>query len=109
MEPFGLLFHDDKQQKDFVQRVVVTRNYLTHYDPGLEGHVAKDQSLWELTAGLAALFQLHLLKLIGFSPDRIDGVLKGTSHLQRLMTSAGMHPQGALPVGAPKSGRNQLT
>ena len=90
IKPFERFFGDARQQKAFVAKVVVTRNYLTHYDSKLEGQAANGADLWKLTAGLEALFQLHLLQLVGFDPGRIDRVLRGHNNLPRLLTSAGM-------------------
>lgn len=93
VEPFGHLFADTRKQKAFVDKVVITRNYLTHYDSGLEDQATKEQDLWGLTAGLEALFQLHLLQFIGLDGGHIDRILQGPSNLQIQLTSAGMHVQ----------------
>ena len=90
IEPFERFFGDARQQNTFIAKVTVTRNYLTHYDPNLESQAAKGRNLWELTAGLEALFQLHLLRSIGFDAKRIDQSLQRPSNLQRRLTSAGL-------------------
>ena len=84
--PFEHLFGNNGQQRALINKVVVTRNYLTHYDSSLEGQAAKGQDLRELTARLKALFQLHLLKLIGFDTGSIERALQGGSNLRRLLT-----------------------
>ena len=91
IEPFGRFFGDKKQQRAFIKKVVVTRNYWTHFDSRIEAQAAKEQELWELTARLKALFQLHLLKLIGFDNVRIEQILQGNSNLQRLLPSSGLN------------------
>ena len=91
IEPFGRFFGDNKQQSAFIDKVVVTRNYWTHFDSQIEAKAAKEQELWELTARLKALFQLHLLKLIGFDNMRIEQILQGHSNLQRLLPSSGLN------------------
>ena len=89
-EPFEQFFEGQRKQKDFIDKAVVTRNYLTHYDARLETRAAKGQDLWKLTKGLEVLFQLHLLQFIGFNSDSVDQFLQRPSHLRQLMTSAGM-------------------
>ena len=91
IEPFGRFFGDNKQQSAFIDKVVVTRNYWTHFDSQIEAKAAKEQELWELTARLKELFQLHLLKLIGFDNVRIEQTLQGRSNLRRLLPSSGLN------------------
>ena len=91
IEPFERFFGSNRQQKDFIAKVVDTRNYLTHYDKSLEGQTAEGQDLWELTKALEALFLLHLLRSIGFDNEGIDQVLQRPHSLQQLLTSSGMH------------------
>ena len=49
IEPFERFFGDLEHQKAFVNKVVITRNYLTHYDSILEGQAAAGRELWQLT------------------------------------------------------------
>ena len=90
IEPFERFFGDARQQNTFIAKVMVTRNYLTHYDRTLETQAAKGRTLWELTGGLEALFQLHLLRSIGFDGGRIDRSLQRPSSLRSRLTSAGL-------------------
>ena len=90
MDPFERFFGDNRQQQSFINRVVVTRNYLTHYDSSIEDQVVTGMDLWRLTVRLEALFQLHLLQFIGFDAERIDRVLQGGSNLRMMFTRAGL-------------------
>ena len=91
IEPFRRFFGDHRQQKAFIDKVVVTRNYWTHYDSSLEGEAAKGRDMRELTKVLEALFQLHLLRLIGFDSGRIEQTLQGGSNLRKLLASSGLN------------------
>ena len=81
--PFQHFFGASKARKAFIRKVVDTRNYLTHYDSELESRAATGQDLWELTMKLEALFQLHLLQIVGLDTDRIDSIVQGHSSLKR--------------------------
>ena len=88
IEPFAQLFGDTKQQKSFINQVVNTRNYLTHYDLNLESHAAQGRDLWRLTKRLEALFQLHTLKFIGMDIMASEQGIEGHSNLGRLLKLA---------------------
>ena len=90
MEPFERFFGDLGQRKNFVNKVVITRNYLTHYDSSLEGQAAEGRELWQLTRKLEVLFQLHMLQIIGFDAGQVDRSLHPLSNLRRLLRTAGL-------------------
>ena len=75
IEPFKNHFGNKKKRKKFINRIVDTRNYLTHYDPNLEPKAAKGQALQVLCQKIEALFQLHFLQLIGFSQEDINAIV----------------------------------
>ncbi len=75
LEPFESLYGDSKQRKQFIGKVIDTRNYLTHYDEKLAQQAAKGESLWSLCMKLEALFQLHFLRLIGLDGDFIKNLV----------------------------------
>ena len=73
--PFNDLFGTESARKTFVNQVVNTRNYLTHYDQDIKNQAVNDpQELLRLHHKLEALVQLHLLKLLGIDPDRIGNL-----------------------------------
>ena len=63
LQSFESLYGDSKQRKQFIMKVIDTRNYLTHYDPKLAQQAANAETLWKLCMKLEALFQLHFLRL----------------------------------------------
>lgn len=71
LEPFESLYGSPKERKQFIGKVINTRNYLTHYDPKLELQAANGETLWKLCMKLEALFQLHFLMLIGLDAEFI--------------------------------------
>jgi hypothetical protein len=75
LKPFAAHFGNAEARKEFVDRMVDTRNYLTHYDPALAERAAHGVDIYYLTAKLEALFQLHLLTMIGISRERIEHLI----------------------------------
>ena len=74
IEPFDCLIDDERRPK-LIDRIVNTRNYLTHYDSKLESKVAKGDVLRFLCIKMNALFRLHFLKLIGFHEQEINAIV----------------------------------
>ena len=63
--PFDNLFGSESARAAFVNQVVYTRNYLTHYDEGIKEQAVTDAGeLRRLRSKLEALVQLHLLRLL---------------------------------------------
>ena len=84
LDPFKLWFGDQDKRKAFVNSVCHTRNYLTHYDEDNTNDRAKDShALFELLGKLEALFQLHLLALIGLDNSSIDSIIQQNYGLRR--------------------------
>ena len=75
IEPFKEVIEDQKKQKELINRIVNTRNYLTHYDQSLESEAAKGDDLRTLCLKMELLLQLHFLKLLDFSREQIDSLL----------------------------------
>ena len=72
ISPFKELFGAKSARDEFVNKVVNTRNYLTHYDEGIKNKAVTDpQELLQLQSKLIALLQLHLLKILGIEHDKI--------------------------------------
>ena len=70
--PFNDLFGSESAHATFVNQVVCTRNYLTHYDQGIKDQAVTDPyELRKLHSKLEGLIQLHLLQLLGFEHDHI--------------------------------------
>ena len=76
--PFEDLFGAESGSKAFVNQVVNTRNYLTHYDDTIKDEAATEpQKLLGLHRKLEALLQLHLLQLLGLERDQIRSIAIG--------------------------------
>jgi hypothetical protein len=76
-----VLFIDKKDQKSFINKVVVTRNYLTHYDKSKEKDIINNYELFILTQKLKLLLEICLLHELGFSKEEIkDITLKQIAH-----------------------------
>lgn len=77
-------FGDYEKRRALVNRICDTRNYLTHYDEDTtKSRATGANELFELHEKLQALFQLHLLKLIGLDDLRIDAIVRGNRYLCR--------------------------
>jgi hypothetical protein len=61
--------------RSFIQKVVTTRNYNTHFDKRLEGQAAREGDLHGLTQKLNRLLEVCLLGEIGFDDRRIRDLL----------------------------------
>lgn len=64
-----------QSKKDFVDKVMDTRNYLTHYDPKKEKKAAKKLELYKLTETLSYVVQVCLLIEIGMTARRCADLL----------------------------------
>jgi len=82
LKPFATQFGNADARKQFVDGVVNTRNYLTHYDSTLADRAAQGAAIHRLTAKLEALFQLHLLAMVGISQERIEHLLAENQKLR---------------------------
>lgn len=59
----------------FINKVVTTRNYLTHYDPSLEGQAVRGEELLGLVTTLSALLKVCLLVEIGFGVEEVKDIV----------------------------------
>ncbi|MGE4398706.1 MAG: HEPN domain-containing protein [Campylobacterales bacterium] len=83
IEPFGKYIGSNSCRKKLIKKIVDTRNYLTHYDEALKEKAASGGELWILCIKMEAIFQLHFLKVIGFTEEEIDSVAKNSHPLKR--------------------------
>ena len=70
IEPFKDLFGNKGKRKKLVNRIVDTRNNLTHH------HLEREDidDLWVLCQKMEALFQLLFLQMIGFGQEEIRSI-----------------------------------
>lgn len=73
-DPFEKYMCGDRRP-GMIDKIVKTRNYLTHYNPKLNEDSAKGQLLNFLCLKMNVLFRLQFLKLIGFSIQEIDDII----------------------------------
>ena len=86
LEEFSELYGiSGRDRNSFVRKVVVTRNYLTHYDKSLKSETANTQDLFDLTRKLKSLLQLHFLQLIGMDNESITELTKSNPLYHDLM------------------------
>ena len=84
VEPFSDLFDAPSAQQRFINDVVNTRNYLTHYDADIRSQaVTAPDELWRLYHKLEGLVQLQLLHLLGFEAGRIKAIVMQYPRLRR--------------------------
>ncbi|WP_329955164.1 HEPN domain-containing protein [Xanthomonas albilineans] len=89
LKPFTSHFGNAEERKVLVDNMVDTRNYLTHYDPALAARAAQRIDLLKLVYKLEALFQLHLLLLVGIDQSRINALVASNLKLRQRL---GMEP-----------------
>jgi ApeA N-terminal domain 1 len=70
------VFRNSEHREQFVNKVVTTRNYLTHYDKGSMENVVKNAELFHLEQGLKLLMETIFLKEMGFDPNKAKECLK---------------------------------
>lgn len=88
VEPFKKYIGTSKDRTKLIRSIVETRNYLTHYDESTVENVVQGHDLWPLCLKMEAIFQLHLLEMLGFAKNEIDSVYKNSSDLGRKLREA---------------------
>jgi len=83
IEPFKEFLGTDKEREKLINTIVDTRNYLTHYDNSLESKAASDKDLLSLCLKMEAIFQIHLLQVLGFTQTQIKSIFDNSDELQQ--------------------------
>jgi len=83
IEPFKKHLGNSDERSKFLRRIVDTRNYLTHYSEDLKERSAKGRDMWILCQRMEVVFNLHFLKVIGFTEDKINSVVENSYPLKR--------------------------
>jgi len=83
IEPFKSYFGNRDERKKLIRKIVVTRNYLTHYSEELEVEAAKGAELWVLCEKMAAIFKMHLFQQLGFSVAEVQEIINSNERLKR--------------------------
>jgi hypothetical protein len=77
-----------RNQKAFIEKVVNTRNFYTHYDLALEDKVAREEELYRLTQIPVFLLEACFLNELGFSPQQsVELFQKNSDHRNVLSLS----------------------
>ena len=83
IEPFKDIIGDESKRDSLIDKIVKTRNDLTHSNLDLNPQTAKSKILWYLCLKMELLFQLHFLHLIGFNREQIDSLLADSISLRQ--------------------------
>ncbi len=86
--PFESFLPQGAKLKRFTRLIVDTRNYLTHYNPSLEGRAARGGALLGLSNRMEAFFALLLLSRIGFTPEQLIAITQENRDFQYKMKDA---------------------
>jgi hypothetical protein len=68
----------------FIDDLVNTRNYLTHYNPKKKEKAAKDEDLVKLTGRAKLFLESSLLNELGFGIDEIKTIIQKNKHFDYL-------------------------
>ena len=82
IEPFKDIIGDESKRDSLIDKIVKTRNDLTHSNLDLNPQTAKSKILWYLCLKMELLFQLHFLRLIGFNREEIDSIMANCPQIQ---------------------------
>ncbi|HOW53627.1 MAG TPA: hypothetical protein PLR60_03145 [Syntrophorhabdaceae bacterium] len=91
IDPFKSYFGTARDRNALIGNIVNTRNYLVHYDKSLETKSLTGVELWSVCMKIEGLFQLHLLKLLGFSGDEIEAIVKNHGQLASKLAKSKNH------------------
>ena len=83
---FVNLFKDNREISEFIDKIVNTRNYLTHYDDSLRTQSAKEDELHEITDKLTMILYFLILQILGFNPEYLERVFKRHWKYEKLFT-----------------------
>ena len=82
IDPFKQLLGSSNDRSSLIRSIVNTRNYLTHYNHDLEDIASTGKDLLPLCKKMEAIFQLHLLDVIGFTQEEIVSIHKNSNGLK---------------------------
>src|SRR5215210_2546945 len=70
---------DKKKQirAEFIERVVATRNYRTHFDDSKKDKAARGEELYQIMRKLNLVLEACLMEEIGFSPEKTKDAISG--------------------------------
>jgi hypothetical protein len=83
IEPFKEHVGTSKEREKLINSITNTRHYFTHYNESLKSQAAEGDDLWILCIKMEAIFQLHLLQVLGFSKEDIGSILNNSYKLKQ--------------------------
>jgi len=83
IEPFKDKLGSSKERNQLLRKIVDTRNYLTLYSEILKDSAADPEDLWSLCQKMEVIYQLHFLKVVGFSNEEIENVVENCYPLKQ--------------------------
>lgn len=89
-EPLKDVIGTSQQRGKLIVNIVDTRNYLTHYDESSRTKAASGKDLLVLCLKMEVIFQLTLLRVLGFTREEIKLILEKSYWLKRNLS--GMLP-----------------
>jgi hypothetical protein len=88
LAPFARHFGTLGDQELLVKSITDTRNYFTHYDPKGKAKAAKGRNLWILCGKMETLYQLCMLREIGFTDGDVDRIVSEQNSLKQSLARA---------------------
>jgi len=85
-------FLEFKNKDWFINKVLNTRNYLTHYDPSLKDQSATDSELLEITYKLKVMNEAALLTELGLASADVERVIRMSDGYRLAFVSLQNHP-----------------
>ena len=85
-KPFKDIFGTNREREKLARNIADTRNYLTHYDDSLESKAVVDSNLLSLCLKMEAIFQLHLLHVLGFDRDAVYSIFNNSHKFKSKLT-----------------------
>lgn len=82
IEPFNEFIGDSDQRDKLIGNIVDTRNYLTHYNESLKSKSASGDKLIHLYLKMEAIFQLRILRELGFTQTKIQSLIDKNANLR---------------------------
>jgi hypothetical protein len=66
-----------KARAEFIEKVVATRNYRTHFDDSKKDKAARGEELYQIVRKLNLVLEACLMEEIGFSPEKTKDAISG--------------------------------
>lgn len=75
IEPFQELIGEKKSINNLINKILITRNYMTHYDIGIENQSANFEELMIVNMKIELILIVNILSLVGFTSDEINAII----------------------------------